>query len=148
MALIRLNDVSLGTIFVNSVTPVTFTSAAGWTELIRVDNTLAPITTDPIPNPWYMKWKITEGYDENQMETYSPFMEMTYRWSGDAVTWITAPKNWNIMAYKDMEGRFEYKIGDLPFPRYVSVVARIFPKPDASATTISMLMGVEKFTIL
>jgi hypothetical protein len=136
----------LGKIWVNPSAPVTVASNAGFVPVLILDQTQMP---EAFPNPWCIKWRITnvsvpymDGLYDDSFVLEDATMELKIQLSTDYATW-TDYKAWGITMEEGMVGRFQYKI-DLPVvPRYLQVVAKIYPKRDATVTYVTVLMGMD-----
>lgn len=155
MALVKFVDTTvvrpLGFVWVNSSTPVTIASNAGYVPVIVIDQQNMPLGST-FPNPWQLRWKLIEvdipetgeQFDDlTPLENHSMYMKI--QTSPDNSTW-TDYKSIGITMMQGMTGRFQYNIMTEPeVPQYIQVVAQIFPKKDGTVTHAQMIMGLENW---
>lgn len=157
MALVKFVDDavgrSIGFVWVNSPTPVTVASDAGYVPLIAIDQQSMPFGEN-FPNPWQLKWKMVDvdvPSGEVTFDALTPIenhnMALIIQTSPDNTTW-TDYKSMGLTLVRGMVGRFQYNIVISPVvPRYIRVVARIYPKKDGTVTHALMIMGIENWLL-
>jgi len=147
MAFVKFEDKTLGLVWGNSSTPVSLTSSSGLVEILKVDYMDSAIVASPIPNPWYVRWMVTTGYNTSQMEVFTQPYTMEFSWSNDDATW-TVFKSFKAMAYLGMPSRQQYRIDNQPsFPRYIRFRVGIETQPGGTLTYGGFLAGIDNFTI-
>jgi len=148
--LIRTYDAKLGPVYVTSATPVTFTDSSGTTELIAVDGASMPDAT--LMDPWMIKYKVTDVQQNNPHGYFpdflkAPLMDVIPQYSDDSVAW-TNFDNWSFPPYTGQMGTLQYNLTSAigRIPRYIRVVARIYPNADGD-TTATILMGMKNYAL-